>query len=305
MLAGNELSTGAGRRERSLAASYDQRVSLYASVPTVAAELAARGANVEVAVPLLKADGATLGRDVAAITAEFLVRGADVDIVAAASEADVFPLNADLTGTSTVSAAEGDVALEVGLSRRRSSRLLATPDGHVELLLFALDFAAAAASSVAPSKGDVVNLALPYAGRRRRGTAADGDRFIVVEATTTAAGRSSRECILVALSSTQDHGPSRRTVVAEEVGGTAAGIAAPAELYVELLIVAVAAVAVAVEVALALLIQLGGRVAARHGAGRLRVRGGSASVVGCVLICRNNAGGGVRYGHKAGCRRRG
>ena len=55
VLAGDKLSAGAGRRERSLTASYDQRVMLYASVPTVAAELAARGANVEVAISLLEA----------------------------------------------------------------------------------------------------------------------------------------------------------------------------------------------------------------------------------------------------------
>lgn len=282
MLAGNELSTRTGRRERSLAASYDQRVSLYASVPAIAAELAARGADVKVAVSLLEANGATLSRDIAAVTAEFLVRGTDVYVVAAASETDVLPLDADLTWASAVAAAEGDVALEVSFSRRGSSRLLAAPDSHVELLLLALYFAAATASRVAASNGDIVYLALSYARGRGRGTAPHGNSIVVVEASTTASRWrwSSRESVLVALSSTQYHGPCSRAVVAEEVGGTAARVAAPAKLNVKLLIVAVAAVAVAVEVALTLLIQLGGRVAARHGARGLRMRGGSAKVVG-------------------------
>jgi hypothetical protein len=120
------------------------------------------------------------------------VRGTDVDVLAAASEANVLPLNADLTWSSAVAAAKGDVALEVGLSWRGSSRLLATPDGDIELLLLALNFAAATASSVATSNGDIVYLTLPYARRRGRGTATDGNSIVVVEATTTAAGRRRR-----------------------------------------------------------------------------------------------------------------
>ena len=210
------------------------------------------------------------------------MRGTDVDFFAAASEADIFPLNTDLTWASTVAAAEGDVALEVSLSWQGPSRLLAAPDGDVELLLLALDFAAATASSVAAPNGNVVYLALSYARRRGRGTATNGNSIVVVEAPTTAARRrwGSRKGVLVALSPTQYHRPCSWTVVIEKAGGTAAGIAAPAELYVKLLIVAVAAIAVAVKVALTLLVQLGSRVAARHGARRLRVRGGSARVVG-------------------------
>ena len=276
MLARNQLSTGAGRWHRSLPASYDQRVALYASVPTVAAELAARRTDVEVAVSLLEADGAALGRDVTTVPAELLVRGADVDIVAAPSEADVLSLDADLAWTGTVAAAEGDVALGAGVAWRGPAGLLAAPDGDVELLLLSLDFAASTASRVAAAQGDVVYLALPHGGGRGRGTAADGDGVVVVEAAATTAGWGSREAVFVAVPSAQDHGPGSGTVVAEEVGGTAARVAATAQLYVELVIVAVAAVAVAVKVALALLVQLGGRVAARHGAGGLWVRGGSA-----------------------------
>jgi hypothetical protein len=208
------------------------------------------------------------------------VGSADIDIVTASPEADVFSVNADLTWAGAVTAAEGYIALEVGLSRWRAPGLLAASDGDIELFLFALDFASSAASSIAPSKGDVVYFPLPYAGRWGWGTTANRNTIVVVEAATTAAGCCSGKRVFIPVSSTQDHGPSSRAVVAEEVGGTAARVAATAQFHVELLIVAVAAVAVAVEVALALLIQLGGRVAARHGAGRLWVRGASARLVG-------------------------
>ena len=61
VLASDQLSTGARRWHRALPAPYDQGVALDAAISAVATELAARGADVEVAVALLEANGASLG----------------------------------------------------------------------------------------------------------------------------------------------------------------------------------------------------------------------------------------------------
>lgn len=269
-LTSDQVTTIASRRrETPLATSNRQGAPFSAGVSSITTELSAVGTDFKIAVSLLEADGASFSRDVPAVAAHFTARSMEVDAIttAAASEAHLVPLRLALwwaAGRRTVSTAEDNVftfdLAELGLS---GTRLLAASDGDIRLIC--LDLAGAAASrSIAVADVDVVPA--PHAGGGRGWTGA-ANRARVVESGRTAGA--SGELVV---SRADHHLPGRVgavVVVVQEVGHTAPGVAATAstQLDIELLIVALAAIAAAVEIALALLIQLGGRVASRHGVG--------------------------------------
>lgn len=276
-LSGDQIAAVAcWRWQTPLTASNRQGAPLSAGISAIAAELAAVGAKLKVAVTLLEANGAPLGGHIPTVAADLAARSMEVDIsTATASEAHILALSRGgcTAGRGAVAAAEDNVlALDLAELGHARARLLAAPDCDVGLV--GLDLPGAAAGGhVAVPDADVI--ALPHAGgRRRRAAAAHGAG--VVEG-VGAAGASGK----LVFARAHNHLAGRRAsmVVAEEVGGAAAGVPAGAatQLKVELVVVALAAVAAAVEVALALLVQLGGRVAARR-------HGGGAGEHGVVVV---------------------
>jgi hypothetical protein len=94
-LPGNQVAAIAcWGRKAPLATSDGQGASFPARVSAITAELSTVRANLEIAVPLLKANGASFGGNVPAMATDFAARSVEVDVAAtAASEAHVVVVN--------------------------------------------------------------------------------------------------------------------------------------------------------------------------------------------------------------------
>jgi hypothetical protein len=209
----NELSARPGRRKAPLTASDGQGAALSTRVTPIAAELTAVGSKLKVAISLLEADRASLGRDVPTMAADFAATSVDIDAISTptAPEAHVVVLNLTRSLAGPVTTAENDVfalnCAEFGLS---GSRLLATADPNVRLV----------ALKVARST-TYRGIEVPYAGGRWGWTAAAHRASVIVKAAAGTARSCPGEGIFFA---SMDHeGPRGRAVVvlAEEVGSTA------------------------------------------------------------------------------------